>query len=121
MRAPSPSGRSHHVAGEDLATLGAGAQPGSLDHGVAEVVVGLVGRLPGAQPDPQSQGMLGGCVRSMHGLLHGHSTGEGSRRGVEGDHEAVAEVLHLPAVARRDGLAEHGEVRSGAARRPPRG
>ena len=62
--AAAPTGHGpHHVRGEDLAALARRAQPGRLDHRVAEVVVVLAGDLAAAQPDPQADRLLAarGC------------------------------------------------------------
>ena len=102
--------RAHHVRGEDLTTLTRRAEPGRLDHRVAEVVVVLARDFTDAQPDPQTDRLLAGAVVSFDALLHPNRARQRGRRRGEHDHEPVTQVLHLGAARLGDRLPQDREV-----------
>jgi hypothetical protein len=54
-----------------------GAETGSLDHRVAEVVAVIATYLTDAEADPEADPMLLSSVVQLHALLHGHRAGQG--------------------------------------------
>ena len=97
------------VAREDLARAAAVAEPPRDDDGRAEVV-GLVDeRLADVEAGADLQPLA--RRRAPRRLLHGDRALHGVGGGVEGDHQPVAEPLHLVAAVRLDGLAQQAVVR----------
>ena len=104
----------HHadqVRGEDLPTVGSGAQAGGLDDRLAEVVVPLPGDLAAGDADAQAELPRRAPVLRLDRLLHGHRAGHGSRGGGEADHQTVTEVLDLGPTRPLEHLAEACEMR----------
>ena len=101
----SPTGHGpHHVGSQNLPALALGAEPGCLDDRVPEVVLVLSAHLAAAQPYAQTDRVLPTTVVALHPLLHSHPAGQGSRRGGEGHHQAISQVLHLGTTCLGDGL-----------------
>ena len=100
----------HHpdrVRGQDLSGLGVRTEPRRLYHRVAEVVIGLNGRLSAAEPYAQPQLMAGADVLTMDGLLHRHGARQGGGSAVEHDHDSVAEALHFDPSGAGNGSTQH--------------
>ena len=109
---PVPPSRhqGHDGGGQDLPTLADVAESGRLDDRIPVVVTFLDRDLAATQPDAQAHGVRAVAVVPLHDLLHGHRTGQGSRRRGERDHDAVAQALDLVATRGGHGLAQGGEV-----------
>ena len=70
----------------------------------------LKGHLAAAQAGPESDGSGGATIIQLDGLLHGDGARDRGRRAREHRHQPVSEVLDLGARARRQRLAQQGEV-----------
>ena len=70
----------HDLGDEDLPALRRRAQPGGFDDRVAEVVVVLLDRLPGADPDPHTERLVRrrGCDARSPAASPPHPTAHGS-------------------------------------------
>ena len=90
------------LAGEDLAALRRVAQPLGHDDRRAEEVVLVTDRLAGVQPHADlERRAFSAPVVLADSLLDRHCRPESVEGGPEGDHQAVAEVLHLMAAVGR--------------------
>ena len=91
-------------AAEDLAGAGAIAEAAGGDDGGAEVVAFVAQRVAGVDADADRDALASdGTARR---LLHRDRAADGVGGGSEGDHQAVAERLHLGAAVGADGVAE---------------
>ncbi len=102
----SPRHHLHELGGEDLATLGPGAESSGLDDRVAKVVVALARGLAGAQSHAQARSDALPPIASIDALLHRHCARQRGGAAAEDDHDAVSEVLYLRASRGRDRPAQ---------------
>ena len=109
-RLPSGEQGGDEGAATHLAGAGRVAEPARDDDGGAEVV-GLVDqRLADVEADADLEALAAGRGASRR-ALHADGAADGVGGGGEGDHEAVAEPLHLVPAGRRDGIAQELVVR----------
>ena len=99
-----------HGRGQDLAALGVGAEPGRFDDRLSEVVPVFFGGFAVREPHPDGDRLVGPAVVTLDRLLHPDGTGQGPAQAGEGDHEPVAQVLHLDAAGGADGRPQEAEV-----------
>ena len=104
--APAAGHGGHDLCRQNLPAVAPGAKSGSFDDRVAEVVTLLGADLAAADPDPESDSVRRVPVCQVDTLLHRHSRSQCRRGGGEDDHQAVAEVLHLPPTGLGDCLAQ---------------
>jgi hypothetical protein len=99
----------YEVAGDDLACLRLVAEAPGDDDGGAEVIRLVAERLADVEAGADLEALAGGGAARR--LLHGDGAADCIARGVERDHEAVAEPLHLVSAMGGDGLAKQSVVR----------
>ena len=98
-----PAGQSPgHGRGQDLAALGVGAEPRCFDDRLSKEVPVLLGGLTGRQPHPDGERLHVPAVVTLDCLLHPDGTGQRPAQTGEGDHESVAQALHLDPAGRTD-------------------
>jgi hypothetical protein len=103
--------RTHEFADKDLPTDSFGTQTRGLDHRCSEPVAVLATRV--ARTDTHSHvesATVETAVATLHCALHRDRARHRVGRAAVGDHDRVADGLHLRATGRGDGLAEIGEV-----------
>src|SRR4029077_21026193 len=81
-----------------------------LDDGTAEEVTVLEGGVAGRDADANAQLLRCASVVSGNGLLHHGGRAEGVGRAVEGNHEAVADVLDHLTAGGRGGVRQQLEM-----------
>ncbi len=103
----------HHrdeLGRDDLSGFALRGQARGFDHGLAEVVAVLLGRVAGREPDAHPERLLAAGVVAFDGLLHRDAAVERGGQAREHDHEPVAEVLHLGAALRLHRGTQQPEV-----------
>ena len=112
MPAATPRREPHEIGGQDLPTLGRGAEPRRLDHGYAEAVAPLPGDV--AETDAHAHGeprARRAAIVAVDSLLDRHRRPDRLRGAGEGGHDAVAGILHHGAALGRDRLGQQQLVR----------
>ena len=94
----------HEFGAEYLAGFGPVAEALGRHDGGPEVVSGVAQRLAGGDPDPDRK--LDATDRMPGSLLHGDGAGQGVGGRGEGDHEPIAQPLHLVASIAGHGVGE---------------
>ena len=102
-RLPAGEERLDDGAAENLAGLRAVAEPPRDDDRGAEVVVTFAHRLAGVDADLHGKPLAADAATRT--LLHHDRAAHGVCRRGEGDHQAVAEGLHLRPAVRANGVA----------------
>ena len=110
VRVATPRHRLDQAPQEDLAGLGAGAQPGRFDHRIAKAVLPLPRDLPRAQADPHRQLVPSAAAFELDLLLHGDRARQGARSRRKRRHDAVSEALDLDPAALGEHPPQDGEV-----------